>query len=1159
MAVTPETAQHAAAHVQPLVLALYDPSVSNDTRSELTTQLKAWQKQGIAWHAALYSLQAAQDGSIPDQSTAMHVALFALETLRNKVELDWRTVPESLPAELRWALLHLTMQAASIPAMQVLARTAARAFAALAAQWTQWGQPAPVATILAQCAACKLGGRGEPLPGTCEWTAPGFTAASMLLRELIETAEGMNRTRLPSSAQERLSVSCQAAAGYVLEGLDSAVPLIQAQGDESLVVALAETWRSWALRCPDGPAGVMVSPVLPLLVHALSLDGSSQAADSAAYSLIVLADHYNGHSSDPLQQRLLEAMLGLDRACTAAIQDEDVEVLERFARVWAHLGERWAHTLLTTPALAAPYCQLVLRCTQCAEFEVCSLTLPFWVEVGHQWKTLMDRRSEAAAAAQRSMRPVQQHAVSALVRALQFPADADAWTSDKLYDFKHAHRYDVADALLLLAQALGIQQVLAVIAHQLDAQFLAYSATSGQGKHVTEQELTGLPPLSAQAGMPVVAGTWQGLEAALYAIRAVAREVPHTESAVLAGLLRQSTMSRMPHHEPEVMATLFRTIARYAEWMAAQADSTPLHEMLELTIHTLQGLAQHSTPASKYPDYMEHVATATRELCWCGASKIPLAALNLLLHDVLPKLATTHAVLLMQGVAGIAIHSEDASAVIAAVDQVAQGPVQRLQDAVQSPGAAARQLRDAQGAPLAAELIACADAGKLAACQPMADFVRLQLQVLRALLEELQGARVLHACREQLATDMEHMVHPAARIVAHLLPAIRLCIEQYCSVDSVLEAVVSLFKHAVRTAKLNSGALLAPLLQIIQAVLQHGVQMTGQVLHAHAHMLPAQRAQALAAALAAPSGETLLPAVQAAAAALPLAAVSPKLNPGFVYINSILVGEYARVQDATLQANLAQLLDMVTRHVTAVLPCAPVPGADSGSPSPAVTFRTARSAGDVVRLPPQYAHGLPGPTAAIAQATAGRMDGAPDLVEDWLTVVERGLLNIPGPVLTHCQTLDVVAQYLMAGMGAASRGVVRNCMRVCSSMLEIARPHRHDTPAENEARQSAVRQLVQPYLQAWVDQAMGAVAGGIGINAVNDPDGNATELFSLIQQVFGADALKAALHHSVRAGTIPARAFTDDSDALHWIEAAAHARSEAVLSDILATKVGMAE
>jgi hypothetical protein len=144
--------------------------------------------------------------------------------------------------------------------------------------------------------------------------------------------------------------------------------------------------------------------------------------------------------------------------------------------------------------------------------------------------------------------------VPAWVARLAFPPNAawGGWTADRVESFKHDFRYDCADALLLAATVAGGEATLRALGATLQGELTKWEAAG---------------PGAREPG----ADGWQGVEASLYAVRSVARCVPPTEAAVLPHIFQLLLARSLPLRvSPELRATAFRLIGRYAKWLSAQ-------------------------------------------------------------------------------------------------------------------------------------------------------------------------------------------------------------------------------------------------------------------------------------------------------------------------------------------------------------------------------------------------------------------------------------------------------------------------------------------------------------------------------------------------------------------------------------------------------------
>lgn len=159
-----------------------------------------------------------------------------------------------------------------------------------------------------------------------------------------------------------------------------------------------------------------------------------------------------------------------------------------------------------------------------------------------------------------------------MISRLRFPPDFAGWTEDRRDDFKHTYRYDVADVLLVCCEVAGWRDVLLMMAARLQEELGVWTAAIARAG-------------AAGAAAPGSVAGWEGVEAAMYAIRAIARYVPYDEDTVLRSLFH--LVHQLPPHI-ELRATSFRLIGRYAGWMSAHPDMAA-HCLSFVVTHGLLG------------------------------------------------------------------------------------------------------------------------------------------------------------------------------------------------------------------------------------------------------------------------------------------------------------------------------------------------------------------------------------------------------------------------------------------------------------------------------------------------------------------------------------------------------------------------------------------
>lgn len=141
-----------------------------------------------------------------------------------------------------------------------------------------------------------------------------------------------------------------------------------------------------------------------------------------------------------------------------------------------------------------------------------------------------------------------------MTERLRFPDDFDRWTADKRDGFKFTYRYDVADVLLCCCDVADWREVLMGMAAKLQEELGRWQAAAAR---------------ASSAAAAATAPGWQGVEAAMYGIRAIARYVSDDEGSVLPPLF--ALLPQLPPNV-EVRSTSFRLIGRYTRWLARHPD-----------------------------------------------------------------------------------------------------------------------------------------------------------------------------------------------------------------------------------------------------------------------------------------------------------------------------------------------------------------------------------------------------------------------------------------------------------------------------------------------------------------------------------------------------------------------------------------------------------
>jgi hypothetical protein len=377
------------------------------------------------------------------------------------------------------------------------------------------------------------------------------------------------------------------------------------------------------------------------------------------------------------------------------------------------------------------YVSLLSRCTAHPNNHVAGAAFRFWMMMREVF--LKDENSSGGGgrvfrnSLKQSLAPSMMSLAKLVVQRLRFPAGS-AWsdTPDDLKDeFRHEFRYDCHDTLLLCSSVAGYKEVLSFLANSLQTEMGIFSA-----RH-------------QQSGYRMDSPGWEGVEACLYGIRCISKDVPTEESEVIPAVFE--LLPRLPPHT-ELQATCFRIMGYYASWLRAHEASVP--SIVEYIC--ANGLAvQSASGGMPLPSPPQECASrALREI---GKKCLAAATPHLLSIPGRVNLLAMHVRNFKEAASivteAIATFSPDKTA---AMLQLARPIYARLQQFV----------TDREGA-----LAACASDGLLASILTLPDGVLTDRQNLRYYLDldEDQCSTLLDYARQQGGSLLPQLPHFAAK------------------------------------------------------------------------------------------------------------------------------------------------------------------------------------------------------------------------------------------------------------------------------------------------------------------------------------------------------------------------------------------------------------
>jgi transportin-3 len=257
-------------------------------------------------------------------------------------------------------------------------------------------------------------------------------------------------------------------------------------------------------------------------------------------------------------EKLLPQVMTLRSKLAQSAQEEDTEVFQGVARVFAEAGDSWVLLVARQPVLLKPLVESLLD-TAALDWEKDTVkhTFSFWYEL-KQYLTL-----EKYLEANKELRPIYSKLVDIMINLLQFPTpesgnevdlfEGNRDAEEKFREFRH----QMGDVLKDCCEVLGATACLQKPYNLIHAWV---------GKYASQAVANRVPH-------------WQELEAPLFALRAMGREVPPDENVMLPQLI--PLIVQIPDH-PKLRFQAVMVLGRYTEWTAQHPQT--LHEQLQFII-----------------------------------------------------------------------------------------------------------------------------------------------------------------------------------------------------------------------------------------------------------------------------------------------------------------------------------------------------------------------------------------------------------------------------------------------------------------------------------------------------------------------------------------------------------------------------------------------
>ncbi|KAI9011165.1 armadillo-type protein [Gaertneriomyces semiglobifer] len=483
-------------------------ATDNAGRKEADTWLNDFQKTPNAW--------AISDQLLRTETLPQEARLFAAQTLRQKVEFDFSQLEPSAQERLKESLIAFLHNYRAGP--KSVLKQLSLSLADLAIQLSAWTDP--VRELIA-----VFGKNAEMISPLLEFLI-------VLPEEFLENRRiRMDDEDLLIRANQVLRKNAQDILQLLI------FYFTQSAADYELQERIFQCLFSWIYNGEIQPEAVLATPLFDHAFAALHVDELFESAvDVTCEILYRTRKNPSSHIIEMIYPRLVALRTLLNENL------EDTDIIRGLCRIFADAGEAWVARIAESYDTYAVVIDGLLQCTACEDLEIVRISFNFW-------NALASEVIKPPNEAQRlKYVAVFQKLEDIMIAHLQYPDEAATWTAEERDEFRE-FRHTMGDVLKDCVRVIGAEEAL--------------NRPSSILSSFVVDPSTGAFDSSVQ---------WQKIEAPLFALRAMCREVSTRESTVVPKIM--AMLPHLPPH-PKIKYAAILVIGRYAEWTAHHPDFIP--------------------------------------------------------------------------------------------------------------------------------------------------------------------------------------------------------------------------------------------------------------------------------------------------------------------------------------------------------------------------------------------------------------------------------------------------------------------------------------------------------------------------------------------------------------------------------------------------------
>lgn len=502
--------EHEIRQVEHALTTMYS-NVPREEKATATHFLENFQKSNDAWQITHQILSDKNNGS------NVQLKLFAAQTLRSKIiyDLSSQIQPENYQA-LKESVLNLVKLYNG--SNEKLIRTQLSiALSQLALQYLTWNDA--ISEIVAN------------LTLSSDLTLVLLEFLKVLPEELSDVKKShLSDEEYNKRSQELITDQVESVV-LTLKNLAES----NSNNDPVLNAAILDALNSWITECPIDKI-LSVHSLTSLVFQSLSNDTTFDKAIECLVTIVRETRDIDNHEIiDALYQQILQLNKFMhDNADNL----EDPEKVDGLTRLYVECGESWSALIARNPQHFKPLVEILLNCCKYEDdLDIVKYTFQFWYLL--KQLVVLPKFQEA----RQVFGDCYLQLISIIIKHLTYPItsnDDNLFNGDKEQEDKFKEfRYEMGDVLKDCCAVVGASKALQI------------------------------PFTQIQTILSNSQGHWQYLEAPLFSMRTMAKEVPTKEKTILPTIM--SLLVQLPEH-PKIRYAATLVLGRYTEWTAKNPE-----------------------------------------------------------------------------------------------------------------------------------------------------------------------------------------------------------------------------------------------------------------------------------------------------------------------------------------------------------------------------------------------------------------------------------------------------------------------------------------------------------------------------------------------------------------------------------------------------------